>query len=352
MDQDGALRAFTDRHRDRLRFDHDRGHWMEFEGATWHAEKTGLAHDFARDECVALAAQAVKGGQGLRSNSAWEAVERAARRVRAFAVRSIDWDKDALLLGTPGGVVDLITGQWRGGRPEDMVSKRTATDPVPLDRFDPDRDCPKWLEFLDFALRGDADTIRFLRQWAGVSLTGLTREQKLLFIHGGGGNGKSVAITTLAAIAGDYAADVPARTLTARRHEDHPTELARLQGARLAHASEVERGARWAETRIKSLVGGEPITARFMRGDHFTFTPQLTLTVIGNDRPSFSAVDDAIRRRFFLLEMDRKPDKPDPVLPDKLRAEWPGILAWMIEGALDWVVSGSWWKFEGGVISG
>ncbi len=267
-------------------------------------------------------------------------MERGARSVRDFAVTSTHWDRNPLILGTPEGVVELATGEVRAGRPEDEVSKRAAVHPVALDRFEAEVDCPQWLAFLDFALASDAGAIRFLQQWAGMSLTGLTREQKLLFIHGGGGNGKGVAVNTLAWVAGDYAADVPSSTLTAKRHEDHPTELARLQAVRFAYASEVERGAKWAEKRIKSLTGGDPVTARFMRGDYFTFQPQLTLTVVGNDRPSFESVDDAIRRRFLLLEMDRKPESPDPNLPEKLREEGPGILAWMIKGALDWQHNG------------
>lgn len=335
-DQDGAIQTFTDRHRDGLRFDFDRNTWLEFDGNTWRPERTDLARDFARQECMKLAKRHEKDGKGLRHVGVWEAVERGARSVRDFAVTSTHWDRDPLILGTPEGVVDLATGEVRAGRPEDEVSKRTAVHPIPLDRFVAEVNCPQWLAFLDFALSGDAGAIRFLQQWAGMSLTGLTREQKLLFIHGGGGNGKGVAVNTFAWMAGDYAADVPSSTLTAKRHEDHPTELARLQGVRFAFASEVERGSKWAEKRIKSLTGGDPVTARFMRGDYFTFDPQLTLTVVGNDRPSFTAVDDAIRRRFLLLEMDRKPDVADPNLPEKLRAEGPGILTWMIEGALDW----------------
>jgi len=335
-DQDGAIRAFTDRHRDRLRFDHDRNMWLEFDGHTWRPERTDLARHLARSECMWLAEKYRQGGKGLRHVGVWEAVERGARSVREFAVTSTDWDRNPLILGTPAGVVDLTTGDLLPGRASDQVSKRTAVAPVAQDQFSADLDCPEWLAFLNFALGGDPETIRFLQQWAGIGLTGLTREQKLLFIHGGGGNGKGVAINTLAWVAGDYASDVPSSTLTAKRHEDHPTELARLQGVRFAHASEVERGARWAEQRIKSLTGGDLVTARFMRGDHFTFQPQLTLTVIGNDRPSFTAVDDAIRRRFLLLEMDRRPETPDPNLSETLRTEGPGILSWMIQGALDW----------------
>jgi P4 family phage/plasmid primase-like protien len=339
-DQDGAVQALVSRYGAALRFDHSTGKWFEFDGNTWRHEHTGLALYLSRRECTRLAAMFPKDGAGLRPARVWEAVERAARCAREFAVTSDHWDQDPLVLGTPESVVDLRTGKMRRGRPEDRVTKRTSVDPVDLEDFDPERHCPRWLALLRFALSEDEETIRFLQQWAGMSITGITTEQKLLFVHGGGGNGKGVTINTLAWVAGDYALNVPSDTLTAKRHEGHPTELARLHGVRFAYASEVERGARWAETRVKSLTGGDPITARYMRRDFFTFTPQLTLTVIGNDRPSFTSVDDAIRRRFLLLEMDRKPTSPDPDLPEKLRLEGSGILSWMILGALDWQQNG------------
>ena len=257
-DQDGAVRLFTERHAGELRFDHGRGSWFAFSGNTWNPEQTKLATDNARAACVDIAKAHGKAGKALRNVASWEAVERGARSVRAFAVTSTAWDADRMLLGTPEGVVDLRTGEVRQGWPDDNVSKRTVCHPVPLDTFAAEIDCPGWLAFLEFALSNDAEAIRFLQQWAGMSLTGLTTEQKLLFIHGGGGNGKGVSVNALAWVAGDYAANMPSATLTAQRHEAHPTELARLHGVRFAFASEVERGARWAETRIKSLTGGRP----------------------------------------------------------------------------------------------
>src|SRR6056297_337985 len=339
-DQDGAIRAFTDRHREALRYAHDRRTWYHFEEHTWQPERTALAKDFARKTCMTLARQHKKEGKGLRYKNVWDAVESGAQADRAFASVSTAWDNDPMLLGTPAGIVDLRTGEVRTGQPEDMVSKRTSVHPIPMADFVPELDCPSWIEFLDFALNGDVETERFLAQWSGMSLTGDTTEQKLLFIHGGGGNGKGVAVNTLARVAGEYAANVPSRTLTAQKYEAHSTELARLQGVRFAHASEVERDANWADARIKSLSGGDPITARYMRSDDFTFYPQLTLTVVGNDRPSFGKLDEALRRRFLMLEMDRKPERPDLDLPEKLWSEARGILSWMIQGALDWQKKG------------
>ena len=129
-------------------------------------------------------------------------------------------------------------------------------------------------------------------------------------------------------------------TFTASKGDRHPTDMAMLRGARLVTASETEEDRAWAEAKIKQLTGGDPITARFMRQDFFTFAPTFKLTIVGNHQPMLRHVDDAARRRFNIVPFTRKPERPDPQLEEKLRAEWPAILRWMIEGCLDWQRNG------------
>ena len=53
-----------------------------------------------------------------------------------------------------------------------------------------------------------------------------------------------------------------------------------------------------------------------------------------------NAIDEAIRRRFHLVPFTVTIKEPDTELPDMLRAEWPGILAWTIEGCGSWLEEG------------
>jgi P4 family phage/plasmid primase-like protien len=192
------------------------------------------------------------------------------------------------------------------------------------------------MAFLREALDGDAEAIRFLQQWSGYSLTGVTKEQALVFVHGVGGGGKSTAINTMAEVMAEYSIGVATSTLTASKHDGHAEEIARLDGPRMAYASETEKGRAWAENRIKSLTGGDTVTARFMRENSFDFKPQFKLAIVGNHAPVIKSVDEAIKRRFIILPFDHPPRQRDNDLPDKLRVEWPGILSWMIQGCLDW----------------
>ena len=137
---------------------------------------------------------------------------------------------------------------------------------------------------------------------------------------------------------GDYHKTAPMETFIAAHTDRHPTELAYLCGARLVTSTETEEGRRWAESRIKAITGGDPIAARFMRQDIFEFDPQFKLLIAGNHKPGLRSVDEAIRRRLHLIPftVTIPEDERDETLPDRLKAEWGGILAWMIDGAVEW----------------
>jgi P4 family phage/plasmid primase-like protien len=157
-----------------------------------------------------------------------------------------------------------------------------------------------------------------------------------------GANGKSVLLSTVAGILGDYHKTAPIETFTASNVDRHPTDLAMLRGARLVTATETEEGRQWAESRIKSLTGGDRVSARFMRQDFFEYVPQFKLFIAGNHRPGLRSVDEAIRRRFHLIPfaVTIPAEERDSELTEKLKAEWPGILAWIVGGCLKWQSEG------------
>jgi putative DNA primase/helicase len=326
-----ALR-FTDQHKARLRFVATWGKWLVWDGAVWRPDDTMQAFDLSRAVCRKAAAECNdhRIAAAIASAKTVAAVERLAKADRRHAATVDQWDADPWLLNTPGGVVDLRTGDTRPHCASDHMTKITAVAPG--------GDCPLWLGSLHRIMAGDAELIAFLQRAAGYSLTGSTREHALFFGYGTGGNGKGVFINATAGILGSYAAVAMMDTFVASQGERHPADLAMLRGARLVTAQETEEGRRWAESRIKALTGGDPITARFMRQDFFTFTPQFKLFLVGNHKPALRNVDEAIRRRFHLIPFEVKiPAKErDLDLPEKLKAEWSGILDWMIDGCVAW----------------
>ena len=333
--EDTAALHFLATYETTLRYCHDHRAWFVWSGNTWRKNTSGLALHRARE----LARQISRGCDNSAKVSAGRAsfassIEAVARVDPAFAVAAEHWDHDPYLLGTPAGTVDLQSGGLRPPDAADRITKSTAVAPAEIVA------CPRWLQFLDEAMGGDTELVRFLQLWCGYSLTGDTRQQALVFLFGDGGNGKSVFVNAVSGILGDYTATAAMDTFVASQTERHLAELAMLRGARLVTASETEEGRYWAESRIKQLTGGDPITARFMRQNFFTYLPAFKLMIVGNHKPKLKHVDAAISRRLYMLPFSHRPQTPDRTLDQKLRDEWPGILRWMIEGCLDWQQNG------------
>jgi putative DNA primase/helicase len=336
LSDDALALMFTEAHRGTLRFTAELGHWHQWTGARWERDITLHVYDRIRQVCRAAVADCTKervAGQ-VASAKTVAAVERLARADRAHAATVAEWDAHEWLLNTPGGVLDLRTGDLQPARPDLYLTKCTAVTPG--------GDAPTWRRFVDWATGGDTDLADFLQRVAGYALTGSTREHALFFLHGTGGNGKSTFLGTLTEILGDYAVTSPVDTFTASNGERHPTELAMLRGARLVQSQETEEGRRWAESKLKALTGGDPIAARFMRGDFFRFRPEFKLIIAGNHRPHLRSVDEAIRRRFHMVPFAQRISdaRRDEELPEKLRREWPGILQWAVDGCQWWLEVG------------
>ena len=325
VSEDAIALAFTKKYSGWLLFDHDQGCWYEWDGTRWRQDKCEHAFHYARE----LARSHGDGKRAMGRAAVAAGVEKLAKSDPKHAVNSSIWDDNPMLLGTPGGTVDLTNGELSAANPEARITRQTSVVPEEGEPY-------LWLAFLDETFAGDAELVQYVRTWFGYCLTGETREHALAFAYGPGGNGKSVFLNTLAAIMGDYAVTAALDTFTASRCERHSTELAMFRGARLVTASEIEEGKAWAEAKVKTLTGGDSVTARFMRQDYFTYKPQFKLTIAGNHPPALRSVDDAMRRRINIIPFTHKPVAPDRMLEDKLRAEHGRILAWAIVGCLDW----------------
>jgi putative DNA primase/helicase len=322
---------FTEKHGAELRYVATWGRWLMWDGSVWRFDDTLRAFDLSRAICRQASIECNKPriSSVVASAKTVAAVERLAKADRRHAATASQWDADPWLLNTPGGVVDLRTGKMRPHHPDAYITKTVAVASG--------GECPIWGRFMERITGGDRELQDFLQRVAGYSLT-VTREHALCVGYGTGANGKGTFLNTLTGILDGYAAIAPMETFTASQTDRHPADLAMLRGARLVIAQETEEGRRWAESKIKALTGGDPITARFMRQDFFTFTPAFKLFIAGNHKPGIRGVDEAIRRRFHLVPFIVAVPlvERDLELAEKLKAEWQGILAWAIQGCLEW----------------
>ncbi len=336
----------------RLLYVADSGQWLRWDGCCWReavrADLDAAAKETARE--MLRAAADIASDDERRAAVKWSMTSLDLKRLRAMVelagsepalvCRVTDLDRDPWLLATANGMtIDLRTGESRESRPGDRI---TRCSPV---SWDPQATAPRWQQFLGEVFAERADLIAFVHRAAGYSLTGDTSAQVFFLCHGAGSNGKGVMMTALREVAGSYSVAAAIDTFMQRKHHDGSAaspDVARLRGARLVSASEGEQGQRLATARVKEMTGQDPLTARHLHREPFTFVPHFKLWLSTNHRPVITDTTESIWRRVKLIpfEVTFDGDRRDDGLAERLRAELPGILVWMVRGAVAWYQAG------------
>ncbi len=338
---DGVARALAAAYAGRLRYCHDARAWFVWDGALWRRDRTGavpaLIRALARERGTDPASRAAtdRVGAACGGIAFIAGAERFARGEPALAVSAEAWGADPFLLGTPSGPIDLRTGAAAPARPWDGITQATAV--TPADDGD-EAACPLWHGFLADTFGGDETLIGFVRRYRGMAPTGSVAEHALVYGWGTGGNGKSVFLDVVLHLLGDYARPTTLATLVSSDATRHGAAFAVPRGARLVGVAESDGG--WNERRLRLLTGGDALAvsghAASGHGVSAGSRPTAKLLVMGNQPPSLSGVDEAVRRRLRVVPFHHRPARPDRDLEAKLRGEGPAILRWMVEGCLAW----------------
>ncbi len=343
----GNAERFAAEHGAGVRYVHVWRRWLVWSGRHWQRDETQEVQRLAGETVKRIYEQAwtipdsgkkkEMADHGLRSQSerGLGAMLRLAMSQPQIASGHEGLDKNEWLLNIQNGTLDLQTCQLLAHRSEDMLTHLLAVN------YDPKTSAPAWQEFLERVLP-DPELREFVRRAVGYSLTGSTREQCFFLLHGDGANGKSTFLETIRTMLGKLAQAARFETFLVKRSETIPNDIARMCGIRFLTASENQDRRRLDESTIKQLTGGDTVTARFMRGEFFEFTATAKLWLAANHKPAIAGTDLAMWRRVRLIPFTVTiPEKErDPDLPEKLRAEIPGILAWAVEGCRSWVAGG------------
>jgi putative DNA primase/helicase len=317
-------------------YDHTAGNWRVWRNGRWARDTRNSVFNQVRDFTRQIRKGMNEKPASMAKIAFCSAVERACRADPLLAVAHEVWDTDPWLLGVPGGVVDLRTGQTMPARPDLYISRQTSVTPAARGA-----EAPLWMEFLKAATNNDSELLAFLKRFAGYLLTGKVNEEILAFLYGSGGNGKGVFIGTLVSIIGEYAVSVPIEVFTANARINVEYYRARMAGARLVTASETEAQAVWAESQIKEMTGNEtPLSARHPYGKPFEYMAVFKIVLVGNHAPKLKGRSPSMERRLRILPFNHQPPSPDIKLKDKLREEHPAILRWALDGCIEWQANG------------
>ena len=376
----GDAWLFINCQRQRFCFDHSLEKWFRWNGHFWEEDVIGYV--YSAIDCVVdiyskeYDRQAQKRKSTAFNHNADEAKKAAdlqkellrrmyelqsvyrQRHVLFFAgtgentlgISGDEWDTNPFLLGCANGVIDLKTGEFSAGKPEDYI--RMA---APTEWKDIDEPAPLWEHFLKGMFDGNDDLVAYTQRLLGYGITGSTRDHILAVFWGPHGrNGKGTLFETLKYILGPVIEPIDVEMLTGNqknRSSAAPSpDIMSLRGRRLVWASEADDGHQFAIGKIKWLTGADTLTGRPPFGkQNITFSPTHKIFLITNKRPQLSSIDKAFLERLHLIPLTLSfvdnPTEPfqrqcDHELPEKLKSEASGILAWLVKGCLEWQQSG------------
>jgi putative DNA primase/helicase len=349
-----GARFFRDRYVGKMVFVVSLSKWLRWDDTKAQWMWCGLGEQVEAAKATVLELFNIACAKGANDHEAWKSTIAAMgklqveTRIKAMlelaksepgmSIVAAAMDSHPELLGVKNGLVNLRTGALRPNDPALYITKYVEHD------YDPNASCPIFERFLDDVFQGDSATIAAVQRLVGLTLTGRVEEEIIIFCVGTGANGKSIFGNVVSAIMGPYSMTAPSSLLAARRADDHSarSDLAMLHGARIVSINELPGGMMLDENVTKLLAGREPITARFLYREHFTFLPRFTPWVRTNHRPIVKGTDEGIWRRMLIVPFRRTfaPDEQDNELEAKLMREAEGILAWMVQGAKLYLRSG------------
>ena len=340
--ESGDSEYFAACNADTVRYDHRRGRFLLFDGHIWVPQTNGEVSRLALEAMRARLAAAVKStGDGRTKRIKWAIDGEARKRLSNLLYLAQDkpqisdpgdsWDLDPWLLGAANGVIDLRAGTLRAGHPDDRITMRVRVS------FDPNAECPLYDRTVDEIFESNAELIAYFDRYVGYSLTGDCREESLAFCYGDGANGKGTLMNTIGWMLGDYADDLPFSAFELQSRAGIPNDIAKIVGKRFITASETAEAQRLNESRVKALTGRDPITARFLNKEFFTFQPVAKFWLATNHKPEVRDDSEGFWRRLHLIPFAASfVGREDKSLKDRLRAELPGILARAVRGCLAW----------------
>lgn len=328
-----------------VKYDHSSGRWFIYDSIHWVVDEVNRINEIMlyigrNYEEATLKKQ----GQVVKVLNQWENIGKAKKVLESLssmngvAIRGKELDSNPYLFCCKNGTFNFVNMDFKDNDPGNLITVCANFN------YDPKMEPVNWLRFLDKIFGGDRELIDFIQMFIGISLTGTSSFDKLVFFYGNGKNGKSVLIKVIMLLLGKYAVKVPNRVVQ-REGNSNPgqiqNEIVRLKGTRLAIATESESGQPLSEATIKDMTGSDTLVGNAKYKDTIQFDPTHKLLLYGNHKPVISGTDNGIWRRIvmipFRVTITDEEQVPSEILIEQLRSELPGIFNWAIQGFQNWL---------------
>jgi putative DNA primase/helicase len=338
---DGNAERLILRYGGMFRFCEDWNQWLIWDGRRYETGGPGRVYRWAQltmreTREVAVALKDEKFIEFANKSLAFSKIKYmvdSAKVKDGVYVTPEELDANPALFNVLNGTLNLDTLEFTEGHDPDRLLTKVANV-----KYDPNATAPRWEQFLNEVFEGRADEIAYVQALLGYMLTADTSEQKIWIAVGLGANGKSTLFDRFRELVGDYGAATKFDMFGGESENAKNEDLFPLRGVRAVIAAESETTQRLAEARVKWVTGGSPIRCRPNYAVLWTeYEPQFKIVLHTNHKPNIRGMDVGIWRRIVLIPMTASfLGREDAQLRDKLRAEFPGILNWLLDGLRMW----------------
>ncbi|HRS21416.1 MAG TPA: phage/plasmid primase, P4 family, partial [Clostridia bacterium] len=320
-----------------VKFDHDSKKWFIWDENRWTVDTTDRILLYAREIVKVLLKEALSNPIGgdfeeylhfIRHTDSPAGLKNLLKLAGAYpqiACTATDFDAGELLLGAGPVTIDLEMICSEPAKPEDLITKKIGPE------YDPEATCPKFESFMKDVTDGDDDLSRYIQKAVGYSLTGSMEDESFFYLYGPTGTGKTTFLNTIYRLLGDYAAHVDFSTFLTSKNGTIRNDLAALKGTRFITASEPEANDTFSGSTIKSWTGRDPVTARFLFHEFFTFVPTGKVWLSSNHMIA-AETDASFWRRIKVVPFKHRLPEDQRGLKEDLLLELPGILNWALRG--------------------
>lgn len=339
----GNVEALAALYGNKFRYVHEMNKWFFWSGIHWTEDKTGeinravidVAKQRRKASRKAYLSENEKFAKRSENLSRINAALKIAQTDKNFSTSIEQYDQNPFLVTVQNGTLDLKTGEFRNSNQHDYITKQLGTF------YDANAKASRWLQFLKDITGNNKELIEYLQTAVGYSLTGDVSEQKIFFLYGDGANGKSVFLDVISQLMGDYSATASSESFVVSKRNEANYDLAALTGKRFVTSVEFEKGRNLAESKVKLITGGDPISCRHLYGQFFIYTPQFKTWVALNHMPNIRNNDNGIWRRIVILSFNQSfLGKENKNIKEELLKELPGILIWALDGLKKWQEKG------------
>lgn len=333
-----------------MRYSYVFNNWLLWNGKFWEWDRACLVNEKAKEtirrvyleiaemESASKQDDAMKFAIKVQTSGKVDGIVKLSRSDPKIVILPEQMDVNKNVLNFTNGTLNIKTFEFQDHRKDDYCTKVMGSD------YDENAVCPTWNNHLDMVFDGNKDFIHNFQLMCGYSLQHGNPEQLMFILYGQGQTGKSVTVGRIADAMGTYANTMAPETIMEHKFTNANAprdDLLQLLNMRVTTCTEGDQKSKLNEGLVKRLTGDDKLNVRGLYGKPVSFFVTSKIWFATNNLPSVRETGNAIWRRLWPIPFTVyiPEEKRDKDIKEKLTAELPGIINWMVDGLKEYEIN-------------